>query len=115
MKITSTNDGGVILTLSAEEVGAIFKASVQTQLFEESKSLCENIYKGFRDNTREFIDELRKRYDTTWIDLKSESFEEIRHKHRILNYGQNFRILQRRGGLISDQRGKRMSRVRLLW
>ena len=35
MKITSTNDGGVLIALSSEEVAAIAKASKQTDMFTE--------------------------------------------------------------------------------
>jgi len=115
MKITTTNDGGVMLTLSAEEVGAILKASQQTQLFEEPAPVCQNIYKGLREHSIAFVDELRQRYDRTWIDMKSDRFQEIRFRYQISNYGQNFKILEKRGGLISEMNGRKYSRIRFLW
>lgn len=115
MKITSTNDGGVMLTLSAEEVGAILKASQQTQLFEEPTPVCQNIYKGLREHTVAFVNELRERYDRTWIDMKSERFQEIRYRHQISNYGQNFLIIENRGGLVSEMNGRKYARIRFLW
>jgi hypothetical protein len=115
MKITSTNDGGILLVLSAEEVGAIIKASQQTQLFEEPTPIFENIYKRLRVHSVAFIDELRDKYDRTWIDTRSEQFQDLRYKHRVTEYGMLFKLLQERGGIISEMEGGKYARVRFLW
>ena len=115
MKITSTNDGGILLVLSAEEVGAIIKASQQTQLFDEPTPIFENIYKRLRIHSIAFIDELRQRYDRTWIDTKSEHFQEIRYRHRVTDYGVLLKLLQERGGIIAEMEGGKYARIRFLW
>lgn len=115
MKITSTNDGGVLIALSPEEVGAIVKASKQTDMFTEPAPLASNIYKGLRGNTRAFIDELRDRYDVAWIEMKSDQFQEIRYRHHMADTGILFKLLEERGGILSEREGGKYARVRFLW
>jgi len=115
MKITSTNDGGVLIALSPEEVGAIVKASKQTDMFTEPAPLASNIYKGLRGNTRAFIDELRDRYDAAWIETKSDQFQDILYRHRMSDTAILFRLLEERGGILSEREGGKYARVRFLW
>lgn len=115
MKITSTNDGGVLIALSPEEVGAMIKASKQTDMFTEPAPISNNIYKRLRANSIAFIDELRHKYDRTWIDTRSVAFQDIRHKHRVTNYGMIFKLIQERGGIVTEFKGPRYDRIRFLW
>lgn len=115
MKITSTNDGGVLIALSPEEVGAMIKASKQTDMFTEPAPIQANIYKGLRLNTREFIDELRDKYDAAWIETRSDQFQDIRYKHHMSDTGILFRLLEERGGILSEREGGKYARVRFLW
>jgi hypothetical protein len=115
MKITSTNDGGVLIALSPEEVAAMVKASKQTDMFTEPAPLASNIYKGLRGNTRQFIDELRDKYDAAWIETKSEQFQDIRYRHRMTDTAILFRLLEERGGILSEREGGKYARVRFLW
>lgn len=115
MKITSTNDGGVLIALSPEEVGAMIKASKQTDMFSEPAPLTGDIYKCLRGNTRQFIDELRDKYDAAWVDTRSETFQDIRHKHRMIDTAVLFRTLEKRGGILSEREGNKYTRIRFLW
>jgi hypothetical protein len=115
MKITSTNDGGVLIALSAEEIGALLKASKQTDMFVEPRAISENIYKGLRSNTRDFVDELRDRYDGAWIETKTDQFQNIRHKHQMVHLSSMFRLLEDRGGMLCEREAGKHSRIRFLW
>lgn len=115
MKITSTNDGGVLIALSPEEVSAIAKASKQTDMFTEPAPVSKNVYERLRGNSIAFLDELRDKYDAAWIDTSGEQFREIRYRHRISDTAVLFRLLEKRGAILLERKGNKYARVRFLW
>ena len=115
MKITSTQDGGVVLHLSPDEVSVILKASKQAELFTEPKPVSENIYKHLRENTINFVEELRKTYGANWIDTTSDLFRSTRHRHQIDDPYQLIYQLEERGGVVVEHVSRRHKRVKFLW
>jgi hypothetical protein len=115
MKITSDSEGGVCLHLSADEISVILKASKQAELFPDPKPISTNIYKHFRDNTINFIEELRSTYGNNWIDTSNDLFRSLRHRHHIEDPYQLIYLLEDRGGVVVEHVSRRHKRIKFQW
>lgn len=96
MKIIKTTQGEIAIILNQEEVTNLIALTGMTELSTETGG-GENRYKNLQKNTRDFLDDFKKKFGASIVDRKDPVLKELIYKHRLGQLSLVLKIFIERG------------------